>query len=68
MMMIYVGQEADKGFASWISRVASPSNPADGPSRLEGVPLDGISRGQDRSLEALGVLRSFYSGLGLPSS
>jgi hypothetical protein len=41
MLMIYVVQEAAKGFASWISRVASLANPADGPSRLEGVPFDG---------------------------
>ena len=58
MLMIYLRQETERRYSSWVSSVASPSNPADGPSRLEGVPSAGVSRGQDRSVEASKVLLS----------
>jgi hypothetical protein len=52
MTAIYVEQECDKRVASWITRVPSPSNLADAPSRMEFPFKDGIDRGVDRSEEA----------------
>jgi hypothetical protein len=38
MLLDLAGEAAEQGGTPWYSRVASPSNVADGPSRLRGLP------------------------------
>jgi hypothetical protein len=63
MLPLFVLQECEKSFSSWISRVPSPSNPADGPSRLVTTFDDGIDRGRDCSEEAMKVYTRIASSL-----
>ena len=57
MLRLYIEQECKLGFISWVTRVASPSNPADGPSRLECPFKDRLDRGVDRTKEARAILK-----------
>ena len=63
MLPLFVLQECEKGFSSWISRVPSPSNPADGPSRLLATFYDGIDRGRDCSEEAKRIFAQIATSL-----
>ena len=58
MLHEYALQELRFSLVSWIARVASASNPGDGPSRSSQVQQDGLDRGLDRSTEALVVAQS----------
>ena len=56
MLKKYVQQECGQALCSWIARVPSPSNPADGPSRLVKKFDDSLDRGVDVSRKAMSNL------------
>ena len=57
MLKKYVQQECGQALCSWIARVPSPSNPADGPSRLVKKFDDSLDRGVDVSRKPCRFLR-----------
>jgi len=63
MLELYIRQECALGLISWVTRVPSPSNPADGPSRLELPFKDSLDRGTDRTKEARSILRNLLPKL-----